>query len=74
MIGPGKYDRLTTMVRLRAEAEAAIVVILDGNQGSGFSVQARARSVREVAEKLPAILREMAYQIESDGGGHEPAP
>lgn len=37
MKGPGKYDQLCTMVREEAGAEGgAIVIIFDGNQGSGF--------------------------------------
>jgi hypothetical protein len=60
MIGPGKYDAECTFVREWTKATAAIVVVVNGNKGSGFSCQAPP----EIAAKLPAILRDMADQIE----------
>lgn len=62
MIGAGKYDKLCTHVRMKAKAMAAIVLIIGGKKGSGFSVQAPP----DVTEKVPAFLRELADQIEAD--------
>lgn len=63
MIGPGKYDQLCTSVRVQSQAKTAIILIINGNKGSGFSMQT---SDPREEERLPAILRTMADQIESD--------
>lgn len=59
-MGPGKYDALCTYVRETAKAKGAIVIVIDGEKGFGFSVQA---SIEDMA-KLPNVLREMADTIE----------
>jgi hypothetical protein len=64
--GPGKYDDLATIVREQAEADAAIVIVLNGNKGSGFSVQALIHRHGEVITRMPELLREIARQIERD--------
>jgi hypothetical protein len=63
-LGPGKYDELCTYVREQSHAEAAVVIILNGNRGAGFSVQASA----EVLAVLSDLLRSTAKQIESSFG------
>ena len=62
-IGPGKYDYLATAVRETTDANAVIVIVIGGQDGSGFSVQA---SQHEYAVALPALLRRIADQIEAD--------
>lgn len=64
-IGPGKYDDLCTTVRKSAEADTALVIILNGKKGSGFSVQTADLGV---LAQLPALLRNTADQIEQSGG------
>lgn len=59
-LGPGKYDTLCTEVRTKAKAESVILIIIGGDKGNGFSVQAEAG----LTLKLPDILRSMADQIE----------
>jgi len=61
-IGAGKYDEEATLVRLRTKAKGSIVFILEGIQGTGFSVQATAKDILI----LPEILRSLADQIEKD--------
>ena len=61
-IGPGKFDWLCTEVREKTKARGAIVVVMEGEGGSGFSVQAPI----EVQLKLPELLRTLAAHIESD--------
>jgi hypothetical protein len=61
--GPGKYDYEATKVMLSADAKAAIIIVLDGNRGSGFSCQF---SDPLLMETVPEILRRVADQIESD--------
>jgi hypothetical protein len=80
MMGRGKYDAMCTYVRVNAEAKAAIVVILGGNRGSGFSVQSTDAEFpadgKSLAEWLPKMLRHIADTIERDlaAGGIEDMP
>jgi hypothetical protein len=62
MLGPGKYDDLCSHVRQEAQAPCAIVIVLEGNKGTGFSVQADMVTLT----MLPKILRDMAGTIERD--------
>lgn len=61
-IGPGRYDDLCTMVRKKAKADGAIVIVLKGKRGSGFSCQANLQAMAD----LPDILESMARQIRRD--------
>lgn len=58
--GPGKYDDLCTHVREESDGDLVVVLILRGNRGTGFSVQARSQD--ELA-KLPGALEDMALRI-----------
>ena len=59
--GPGKYDDLCTFAREQSEADFALVCILNGNKGNGFSVQSRPNIA---VDAVVALLRQMADQIE----------
>lgn len=61
--GPGKYDELATEVRTKAKAEGVLVLIVNGVRGSGFSAQLSL----DLTLTLPAILRDIANQIEERG-------
>lgn len=61
-LGPGKYDDLCTLVREKATARGAIVIVIEGERGDGFSCQA----TLAITRALPALLREMADQIDGD--------
>ncbi|HEY4383372.1 MAG TPA: hypothetical protein VGN34_02700 [Ktedonobacteraceae bacterium] len=61
-LGAGKYDDLCSIVLEQSGAEAAIVIILGGNKGSGFSLQAPL----EIVAHLPDILEFMAMQLRED--------
>jgi len=63
-IGPGKYDKLATHVRKRSKGRAVVVIVLDGEHGSGFSVQGAVEFL--VAARLPTLLRTVAAQIDGD--------
>lgn len=63
-LGPGKYDALATEVRDKAHAEAVLLIVFNGDKGSGFSCQ----TPPEMLAKLPAILRSTARQIEESSG------
>lgn len=63
-IGPGKYDDLCTYVREHANAEGALLLVVRGDHGTGFSTQLRA-SVHP--HEIVKMLRAVADQIERDG-------
>lgn len=62
MIGAGRYDSFCTTVREANAAEGAVVIVIKGKHGSGFSVQGDER----LTLALPALLRAVAEQIEHD--------
>lgn len=62
--GKGKYDALCTYVREQAKAVGAAVIIVKGEKGSGFSVQAPA----SLGLALPQMLRMMADEMEKANG------
>jgi hypothetical protein len=61
-LGPGKYDHLATAARASANARGVVVIVFEGDAGSGFSVQADP----QFTARLPAILRDVAAGIEAD--------
>jgi len=64
MIGPGKYDELCTLVRERANAKGALLVVIEGNRGQGFSVQATGPVLAVLPELLETLAREIRRDIE----------
>lgn len=61
-VGAGKYDDLCTEAREKTKATGAILIIIDGEKGSGFSVQGDL----EILIKLPFLLENVAKQIRDD--------
>lgn len=61
--GPGKYDKVCTSVRESTQAQAVILLVFNGNEGSGFSVQAVDQDLSPI---LADILEETARQIRDD--------
>lgn len=62
-----QYDDLCTEVREQAAAAVAIVIVLGGRHGGGFSVQvARHARAAEFVARLPGILEALADQIRRD--------
>jgi hypothetical protein len=59
--GPGKYDDICTAAREAAGARAVVLIVLQGDLGSGFSVQAVGEDLRA---HLPELLRHVADGIE----------
>lgn len=62
MNGAGKYDKALTEAVKHAKARQGVLIIIDGEHGGGFSVQAE----KEILQKLPDILENMAKQIRVD--------
>ncbi len=63
-LGPGRYDDLATRVRKLAHARAVVVIVIEGDKGSGFSVQ----TAPEIVLSLPTLLRTVANDIEEAEG------
>jgi hypothetical protein len=61
-LGPGKYDAALTTARLSCYAQSAILIVLDGLHGPGFSCQATSHELAT----LPQLLRTLADTIEHD--------
>lgn len=59
-IGGGKYDEACTLARTLTNARALILIVIDGHQGSGFSVQTTDENLQY---KLPEMLELMAREI-----------
>lgn len=58
--GPAKYDDICTVARLASGAQSCILIVIEGNKGTSFSIQATA----QVSLMMPAALRSMANEIE----------
>lgn len=68
-IGPGKYDELCTVVREGAQAEGAVVIVIGGNRGSGFSVQgslAVHKLVRDTLVRMTTVVHDDVASLERD--------
>ena len=61
-IGPGKYDDACTEARASTGGESVVLIVIDGDRGSGFSIQAPPSMVF----MLPSLLRTVADEIEAN--------
>jgi len=62
-MGPGKYDAVCTQVRQATQASAVLLIVINGEHGSGFSCQADPITT----DALPDIIERVAAQIRRDG-------
>lgn len=61
----GKYDDICTMVLQQTGAAVALVIVMGGNRGSGFSMQIEAlRESPAFINKIPDLLRDVAAGVE----------
>lgn len=61
-IGKGRYDDELTRACAAVGAAAGVLIVMDGDEGPGFSVQATLEQMRQ----LPGVLRELAAIVEQD--------
>ena len=61
--GPGKYNDLCVEAMEKAKAKCAIVIIMDGENGNGFSVNAVSP---DYIHALPKMLMVMAIKVQQD--------
>jgi hypothetical protein len=57
--GAGRYDDECTVARTSANATGVLLMVFDGNRGTGFSVQA----TEAIVNSLPEILDDLAAEI-----------
>ncbi len=62
---PGKYDDLCAELREKTQAPVCLLIVVNGNKGTGFS----ALMPDVAADYVPAILRDVANQIERERRG-----
>jgi hypothetical protein len=55
----GKYEDIMENAKTAARAEAVVLIVVNGTDGSGFSLQAES-GLREL---LPSVLRQVAENI-----------
>lgn len=69
---PGSYDDLSALVRREAEAEAVVLVVVNGKRGTSVSVTTDTTAGHEVhaslMEALPDQLEEIARYLRSQEG------
>lgn len=67
-LGPGKYDAICTVVREETNAQAAIVIIIGGNKGTGFSCQSAGGPLQDLPEILETVARQMRESMKDIDG------
>lgn len=70
--GPGKYDEICVRALAETQSAGVILIVLGGNQGSGFAVNT---VDPEITKKLPDLLEHVAREIRKDcegAGGQDP--
>lgn len=67
--GPGKYDDLATLVRVRSNASAVLVIVIGGDKGEGFSFQGDLMALHAVPDLLEVVARSIRA---SEGGNAKP--
>jgi len=66
--GPGKYDEACRALQAATEAEVIVILVVNGNVGSGFSVgvDADLADPRHTIAQLPTMLRQLAASLEQE--------
>jgi hypothetical protein len=64
----GKYDDLAALVRVKAQAQTVLLVVLDGSRGSGTAVRVRGKdlSEQEQAEIVTAMVQQLLARVRGD--------
>lgn len=62
-VGKGKYDNEASRVFKDTRAGAVVLMVIDGERGTGFSVLS---SDRRVIRNLPDLLKSVASEIEPE--------
>lgn len=60
---PGSYDDLAALVRREAEADAVVMVVIEGKRGTSVSVTTNTSAGREVHASTMAALPDQLEEI-----------
>lgn len=69
---PGKYDDLCTKLRKETNADAVMIIIVNGPKGNGISLQSLGT---EPINQMPGLLENLTKQVRDDlkkAGNFEP--
>lgn len=66
-IGSGKYDPECELARAMVGGQLCMLIVINGNKGSGFSATYHVSNLHLIST-TPAILRNVADQLERDAG------
>lgn len=61
----GRYDGTCSAVILATDADAVILIVLNGTNGSGFSVSCRQDLALTMREEIPRLLHKVADKLEA---------
>lgn len=59
---PGKYEHFASIVRFLTDADGVVLVVINGREGHGVSVQV----ARKLLPLIPRALRALADEVEQD--------
>jgi len=65
MMGPGKYDDLTKVVKEITQAKGILIIVLDGVKGNGSSCKIDSDR-KDLLDAMPAKLRKIADAMDKD--------
>jgi hypothetical protein len=71
MIGPGRYDDLAELLLEHSRGRGVLVVVLDGDRGSGVSMKIRPADLLTFSSVLSEVARQMvadAAEMIAKGG------
>jgi hypothetical protein len=62
--GPGKYDAEATFVHSMTGGEVVVLVVVNGNRGSGMSVKTIAGGTLAAIELQAKVMRDVLVELE----------
>jgi hypothetical protein len=70
--GPGKYDKYSEPILKLSEADAVVLIVLGGKEGSGFEIVTveDASMHAKVLRELPSMLIDIASAIKKSLSTH----
>ena len=68
--GAAKYDEALTLARKKAKASAALLIVLDGENGPGFSCQGKLDTLAALPEILLMVAKEIEGELRRNKAGN----
>ena len=67
MLGSSRYDEIVTILRTSLQAEAVLLIVINGIRGSGSGCQ----QMEHIAPMMPDMLEAMAKEMREDNERHK---